>query len=96
MPRETKELMLGGYTAVIKTYATARELDALRGAMHGAQGASFEAQKEAEKHMIQSLVVSINGKTSDLYDFCQDNMDFASEYSVLIIELGELLTKKKN
>lgn len=96
MERVTTTQTFGDHTFVVKAYATAREMDGLRKIMHNADATNYEQQKEAEGELIRCLVVSVDGETENLYDYCLDNLDFTTEYSLLIQYLGEVLSKKKS
>lgn len=104
--RETKLIDLGdGLGGVIKTYATAREVQAVKQSYF--IGTKVEIvgdapkisefnpaiQSEVEKAMIQSLCVSIGESKENLYEVALDLK--VEQYNKLIEELDALVSKKK-
>ncbi len=107
MEREIKEVNTpNGYKVVLKTFATAREIQAIEGKLFGSvkmgiekgepamQGFTPLAQQGVEHEMIKLLVVSINDVKEGLVDYALDNIK-AEDYDFIIAELNEI-TKKKS
>lgn len=106
MERETRTIKIGDHSVVIKTYATARETQAVQGVYYAhtkvdIQGDTYKVtdfnpaiKLEVEKEMIRQFVVSLDGKTEG--DKVETALDWKSEdYSRLIDELDALTAKKK-
>lgn len=105
MERETKQLDIQGHTFVVKTYATAREAQAIQNAYF--KGARVEVlgqshkitdinpalMMEVEKEMITQLVVSLDADSSDVLNRLL-NLDQAV-YDELVPALDALTAKKK-
>lgn len=104
--RESKTIDLGdGLSAVIKTYATAREVQSVKQSYF--VGTKVEIvgdapkisefnpgiQGEVEKAMVQSLCVSIGDTKENLYEVALDLK--VEQYNKLIEELDALVSKKK-
>ncbi len=107
MERETKEVKTpNGHKVFLKTFATAREIQAIEGKLFGSvkmgiekgepamQGFTPLAQQGVEHEMIKLLVVSINDVKEGLVDYALDNIK-AEDYDFIIAELNEI-TKKKS
>lgn len=105
-PRETTEITIDKYTFVVKTYATAREMAAIQQAYF--RGAKIEVvgqeprisefnpavQTEVHKEMIAQLVVSVNGVTENVVDYC---IDLPNDiFMELIGRVDDMATKKKS
>lgn len=103
--RETTEKTIGDNVFVVKTYATARETNAIQQAYF--KGAKVEiigeqpkisdfnpsVQFEVEKELVAQLVVSMNGTTERVVDRCLDLQ--SSLYRELIQALDEIASAKK-
>lgn len=104
--RETKTIDLGeGLKAVIKTYATARESQAIKNSYF--IGTKIEVvgetpkindfnpsvQNDVEKSMVKMICVSIGDKTENLDEVALDLK--VDQYNVLISEIDALVSKKK-
>lgn len=106
MERETREHTIAGKSVIIKTYATAREHQAIQGAYFAnskveVQGESYKindfnpaVKYEVEKEMIRQLVVSVDAKKENIVDLILDTFR-VDEYAELIKILDELTSKKK-
>lgn len=106
MPRETTTLTIGEHAFIVKTYATAREVNAIQGAYF--RGAKVELvgdqpkisefnpsiQVEVHKEMIAQMVQSVDGVSDGIVDMCLDLPN--SVYVELTTELDALVSKKKN
>lgn len=103
--RETKQVQVGDHTLEVKTYATAREVQAIQQAYFkgskvdvvGGEPRLSEfntgAQFEVEHEMIRQLVISLDGSTEDVVG---RSLDLPSEvYSELVEYLDTLASKKK-
>jgi len=105
MERETRKIKIGNHSVELKTYATARETQAIQGVYYAnakidIQGDSYKVtdfnpaiRLQVEKEMIAQLVVSIDGNAEDLVEKTLDWK--ADEYSELVAELDSLTAKKK-
>lgn len=104
--RETKVIKVGELDVVVKTYATAREANAIQQTYF--KGAKMEVvgdspkisefnpgmQFEVEKEMIAQMVVSIGDKSENLVEVA---LDLKSEdYNELVAQLDSLVAKKKS
>lgn len=106
MDRETREHTIGGKSLVIKTYATARESQAIQSVYFAnskvdIQGESYKINDfnpavrfEVEKEMVNQLVVSIDAKRESVADTILDTFR-SDEYDELIKILNEITSKKK-
>lgn len=106
MERETKTFDIGGYPFVIKTYATAREANAIQQAYFvgskvevvGDQPKISEfnpaVQQEVEKALIAQMVTTFNGDDENIVERCLDLP--ADVYHELVAQLDTLVAKKKN
>lgn len=92
MQRDTFKKTIGRYEVEIKSYATPREINAVRAL--GLKENETNTSKQ-EEVMIQQLVVSVNDSSEKVADFVLDNFDFGSEYVPLMETLGEVISKKK-
>jgi hypothetical protein len=107
MPRETKQIEIEGHKFVVKTYATAREVNAIQAAYF--KGTKVEVvgdqpkildfnpaiQSEVNAELIRQMVVSVNGQTENVVDICLDG--FPSHIcTALVAELDALVSKKKS
>ena len=104
--REQKELQVGEVILVVKTYATAREANAIQQAYF--KGSKVEvvgtepkisefnanAQFEVEQELIRQMVVSFNGETENILDNAL-NLP-ADVFSEIVKELDALVSKKKS
>lgn len=105
MDRQTKQIDVGGHTFVVKTYATARETQAIQGAYF--KGTKIEivgkepkfsefdptVQYTAEHELLAQMVISIDGNTETIVERC---LDLPSEvYEQLVGEVDALASKKK-
>lgn len=106
MERDAKEQKIGKYTFVIKTYATAREANAiqqtyLKGTkveVVGEQPRISEfnpgVQFEVQQAMIREMVVSLDGSAENIVERC---LDFPSDvFDELVAVLDGLVSKKKS
>lgn len=105
MDRETKEITAGNHTYTVKTYATAREANAIQQAYM--KGMKVEvvgelpkisefnpgAQFEVEQEMVRQLIVSMDGVPDAVLDRCIDLPN--DQFGDLIAQLDELVSKKK-
>lgn len=105
MDREQKTIGIGQHKFVIKTYATAREAQAIQSVYFKGlkvevagsapkindldPGVHFEAQAE----MIRQMVVSMDGSADNLIERCKDLR--SEEYDELVAAVDELVSKKK-
>lgn len=106
MDRETREHTIAGKSLVIKTYATAREHQAIQSVYFSKskvdiQGESYKVNDfnpairfEVEKELITQLVVSIDAKRENVADIILDTFR-TNEYDELIAILNEITSKKK-
>lgn len=105
MERETKDVTIGVHKIVLKTYATARESQAIQNVYFSntkleVSGESYKinefnpgVQTEVNKESVKQLVVSIDDKTDNLVETA---LDFRSEdFDKLIEEIQEITSKKK-
>ena len=89
--RETKEITIGKHKLVIKTYATAREINKLR----QAGMTDGNVKPEHEEILIAEMVVSVNGSTENVIDTILDTFEFENEYVPLMSEVADCISKKK-
>lgn len=107
MERETKTVVTPNkINVILRTFATAREIQAIEGKLFGSikielekgepamKGFSPLAQKEVEHEMIKFLVVSIGDVKENLVDYALDSIK-AEDYDFIVAELNEI-TKKKS
>lgn len=112
MERDTKELVitlgesLTGHRFKVKTYATAREANAIQQAYF--KGAKLEVvgeqpkisefnpgvQFEVHQEMIRQMVVEMDGSAENLVDRCLELPNDA--FNELVQELDQLVSKKKS
>lgn len=106
MDRETKQIEIDKHTFVVKTYATAREAQALQQTY--LEGAKIEVAGEQPKitdfdpgvqfkvhtAMLGQMVVSMDGEADNIAERCLDLP--SSTYDELIAELDTLVSKKKS
>jgi hypothetical protein len=104
MNRETKTIKIGNNEFVVKTYASAREANAIKQAYF--KGTKVEvvdekprisefnptAQQEVEKEMVSQIVVSLNGSIDNVLEKALDLP--AAEYNSLVKTLDEIVSKK--
>jgi hypothetical protein len=105
MDRETKSIKVAGHAFTVKTYATAREANAIQQAYFigtklevvGEQpkisefnpGVQFDVQQE----MIRQLVTSMDGSADNIVERC---LDLPSEhFDEVVLTLDALIAKKK-
>jgi hypothetical protein len=105
MDRETKDIQIGGHTLVVKTYATAREHQAIQRAL--LKDAKFDVAGETpqlsdfdptimfemQAETVRQMVVSMDGTAENLVDRCLDLP--SDQFDELIAELDALVSKKK-
>jgi hypothetical protein len=104
--RETATLKIGKHDFVVKTYATARETQAIQGTYFKGAKVSIAGgapvfdeidpavQFEVEEETIRQLVVSIDGSTENIVETCKDLPN--AEYRELISGIDELISKKNS
>jgi hypothetical protein len=104
--RETKNHQIGSHSYVVKTYATAREVNDIQQIYF--KGTKVEVlgrepkinefnpnvQFEMEQAMIREMVVSMDGSEENIVERCTD-LPF-TEYRDLISLIDDLVSKKKN
>jgi hypothetical protein len=105
MSRETKELEIARHKIVAKTYLTARENHAVQQAYF--KGTKLEVvgdqpkisefnpavQFEVAQELLRQAVISIDGKTDGIVDYC---LEFPSQdFDAIVAELDTLVAKKK-
>lgn len=106
MERDTTELTLGTNSFKVKTYATAREANAIQQAYF--KGTKLEVvgdqpkisefnpgvQFDVHQEMIRQMVVSMDESSERIVERCVDlpNNDFAE----LVTALDQLISKKKS
>lgn len=106
MPRETKALSIDGHNFIVKTYATAREANAIQSTYFkgskveviGDQAKMSEfnpgVQQEVEKELVNQMVVSLDDNIENIVERC---LDLPSDiYRELLVQLDTLTSKKKN
>ncbi len=106
MERETITFSVGKHQIVAKSYATAREHQAIQRTL--LRDAKFDisagAQKvtdfdptvmfEMQEELVRQLVVSVDGVTEGLVDIC---FELPSEdFDALVTALDEIVSKKKS
>lgn len=106
MDRETKTIHIGAEKFLVKTYATAREANAIQQAYF--KGAKLEmvgdqpkisdfnpgVQFDVHKEMIAQMVVSLNGDDQNIVARCEDLPN--DIFGELVAELDGLVAKKKS
>ena len=102
--RETKSIKFGNHAFVVKTYATAREQNAIQSAYF--KGAKVEVVGQQPKisefdpsvtynvqlAMIEHLVTEMNGSSENIVERCQELR--SSEFDTLVASLDDLVAKK--
>lgn len=105
MERETKHIEIQGHSFKVKTYATAREANAIQQAYF--KGSKVEivgeqprfsefnpgVQQEVEQELVKQMVLEVDGKAADIVNTCLDLP--ADIYNDLIGQLDALVSKKK-
>lgn len=105
--RETTTLTIEGHDFLVKTYATAREVNAIQAAYF--RGTKVELvgdqpkisdfnpsiQGEVHKEMISQMVLLIDGNAENIVDRCLDSFP-ADVYNQLVAQLDAIVTKKKS
>lgn len=104
-PRDSKEIQIDGHSFIVKTYASAREANAIQQAYF--KGTKVEVvgdqpkisefnpgiQQEVEKELISQMVLSLDGTTDNMVERC---LDFPNDvYADLVSQLDALVSKKK-
>lgn len=106
MDRDTKEIQVGENKIVVKTYATAREHQAIQQAYF--KGTKFEVVGEkpniseinpgvmfdVQQEMVRQLVLSMNGNAESVLDRCLDLPQ--AEFAAVVAVLDEIVSKKKS
>lgn len=104
--RPTQELNIGSHTFVTKTYATAREHQAIQQALFA--GAKLEVVGEQPKihdfnptilfdmhqAVVRELVVTMDGTSEEILGRCLDLP--SGDFDELVAALDKLVSKKKN
>lgn len=104
--REEKEIKVGAHIFLVKTYATAREAQAIQQAYF--KGAKVEVRGEqphiaefdpsvqfvVQQEMVAQMVVSLDGVSEDIVNRCLDLQ--SGVYDELIRELDTLVAKKNS
>lgn len=106
MDRDTKTVSAGSHEFVVKTYATAREHQAIQQSyFNGTKleivgdqpkvsefnpGVQFEVQKE----MVRQMVVLVDGSDENILDRCLDLP--SDDFDALSAELDAIVSKKKS
>jgi hypothetical protein len=106
MDRETKELRIENFTFVVKTYATAREAQAIQQAYFKGMKVEVVGQEpkisefspavqfDMQQEMIAQMVVSLDGNKENIATRC---LDLPSDvYNELVTQLDDLVAKKSN
>jgi len=106
MERDTKELKAGNHTLIAKTYATAREYQAIQQAYF--TGTKLEVvgdqpkisefnpgvQFDVHQEMIRQMVVSMDGDGANVVERC---LDLPSDvFDEVTAALDAIVTKKKS
>lgn len=106
MNRETKIIKVGDHNVVVKTYATAREAQIMQKSAFAGLKIDIvneqpkitdfnpAVQVEIEKSMIETLVVSVDEKSEGIAETVLDWK--ADDYTDLVSQLNDILSKKKN
>ena len=106
MDRETKELTIQGHTFKAKTYATAREMNAIQGAYY--KGVKMDVkgdvpsisefdpavQYDAQVEMVRQLVGEVDGSSENVGDRCEELPN--DVFQELSTTLDQLIAKKKS
>lgn len=106
MDRPTKELQIESHAFTVKTYATAREAQAIQQVLF--KGTKVEVAGETPKisdfnpavqfdlqnEMIAQMVLKMDGSADTIVERCLDLP--STTYDALIKELDILVSKKKN
>jgi hypothetical protein len=106
MDRETKDIEIGGRKFKVKTYATAREHQAIQQAYF--KGTKLEVVGEQPKiselnpgvlhevhqEMIRQLVVSMDGTADNIVERCLDLPH--DDFGALVGQLDTIISKKKS
>lgn len=105
MDRPTKDIVVSGRTFKVKTYATAREANAIQQAYF--KGTKLEVvgeqpkisefnpgvQFEVYQEMVRQMVLEMDGTADNIVDRCLDLP--SDEFDELVTELDQLVSKKK-
>lgn len=105
MDRDTKVLTLTGHTFKVKTYATAREANAIQQAYF--KGTKLEVvgeqpkisefnpgvQFEVYQELVRQMVLDMDGTAENIVDRCLDLP--SDQFDELVVELDQLVSKKK-
>lgn len=106
MERDTKDLTIGSHTFTVKTYGTAREVNAIQGAYF--KGAKVEivgqepkinefnpnVQYDVQLEMVRQLVVSMDGTKDRIAERCEELPN--DVFGDLTKELDGIISKKKS
>lgn len=106
MERETTAIGIENHTFLVKTYASAREVNAIQGAYF--RGSKVEVvgdqpkisdfnpavQAEVQKEMVAQMVVKADDQTEGIADYCLDLPNHI--YVELCRELDQIIAKKKS
>lgn len=106
MDRETKELKVGSHTYQVKSYATAREHNAIQQAYF--KGTKLEVvgdqpkisefnpgvQFDVNQELIRQIVISIDGNAENIVERCLELPN--DEFDALVQQLDLLVSKKKS
>jgi len=106
MDRETQNIKIGTNEFIVKSYATAREANAIQQAYF--KGTKMEVvgeqpkisefnpgvQFEVSQEMIAQMVISVNGTGEATIDRCLDLPN--TEFNELIAALDAIVSKKKS
>lgn len=104
MERETQDLKIGGHTITVKTYATAREHQAIQQVL--LKDAKFDVAGDTPKlsdfdptvmfamneETIRQMVVSLDWAVENVVDRCLDLP--SADFDELILALNDLVAKK--
>lgn len=106
MERDTQPLSVGNHTFAVKTYATAREANAIQQALF--KGTKVElvgekpniaefntgAQFEQQQELIRQMVVSMDQVSENIVERCLDLPN--EEFDELVVALDVIVAKKKS
>ena len=106
MERETKDISIDSHTFTVKTYASAREANAIQQALFKGQKVEMKGEVsqiaefntgalfEQEQELVRQMVVAVDGEPANVLEFC---LDLPSEtFNELVVELDALVSKKKS
>lgn len=106
MDRPTQELKAGEHTLIVKTYATAREFQAIQQtglkstkiemAGETPKVSDFDASVIFEMHqeLVRQMVVSLDGSAENVLDRCLELP--SDDYDLIVTALDQIVTKKKS